>query len=155
MGGGAHAHRNENNMKESDEAMLGKIQLIELIKHNPNHFHMEFFSTSNMYQIFGGAPAMTYGVLGSFISLAYLKNQLAHRRHNYYAYNFKMPLRFFYGFAIGLFAGYMQFGDRQRLHNAFVAERLRRRYPESMSLHATDLWSLKGVQAPQDYYKWQ
>jgi len=49
----------------------------------------------------------------------------------------------------------MQFGERQRLHNAYVAERLRRRYPESKSLDAHDLWSLKGVTAPQEYYKWQ
>jgi len=29
----------------------------------------------------------------------------------------------------------MKFGDRQRLHNAWVAERLRRRYPESLKLN--------------------
>ena len=43
MGGhghGPHIHGNEKNMQESDDAMLGKIQLVELVKFNPNHFHL-------------------------------------------------------------------------------------------------------------------
>ena len=51
--------------------------------------------------------------------------------------------------------GYLQWGDRQRLHNAYVAERLRRRYPESMSLAATDLWQYKGVPASHEFYRWR
>ena len=58
------------------------------------------------------------------------------------------------GGVLGLAVGYMQFGDRQKLHNAWVAERLRRRYPESMSLVEKDLWQLKQVKAEHSFYKW-
>ena len=135
--------------------MQGKIQMIETIKHNPNHWHLEFFNARNWYTILGGAPAMIYGLIGASLSLGYYKNQLSSQRVNYYQYNFRGTMRVIYGLVLGLAAGYWQFGDRQRLHNAYVAERLRRRYPESMNLNATDLWQLKGVHAPQDYYKWQ
>ena len=161
MGGSGHdshghgSHRNEHNLKESDSEMLGKIQLIELVKHNPNHFHLEFFDSSNMYTILGGPLAFAYAAFGGLFSVQYYRSQAAHMRFNFYLNNTRIFQRFTFGFAIGLFAGYLQFGDRQRLHNAWVDERLRRRYPESMQLHEHDLWSLKGVKAEQDFYKWQ
>ncbi len=75
MGGGHHhVHGNNNNIKESDDEMLGKIQLIETIKHYPNHWHMAFFDAKNGYQILGGAPAVAYGVIGAAFSLAYYRN---------------------------------------------------------------------------------
>jgi len=77
---------------------------------------------------------------------------LAARPANFYFNTHQGFGRFFAGAIIGLGVGYMKFGDRQRLHNAWVAERLRRRYPESMSLHATDLWQYKGVHAAHEYY---
>ena len=50
MGGhGPHIHGNENNMKESDEEMRGKIQSAELVKFNPQNFHMAFWDVGNMY----------------------------------------------------------------------------------------------------------
>jgi hypothetical protein len=58
------------------------------------------------------------------------------------------------GGAIGGWVGYMKFGDRQRLHNAWVAERLRRRYPDSINIATSDLWRFKGVKAGQHFYKW-
>ena len=58
------------------------------------------------------------------------------------------------GLTVGSWVGYMKFGDRQRLHNAWVAERLMRRYPEAKDLNAKDMWKLKGVRAAHDFYKW-
>ena len=58
------------------------------------------------------------------------------------------------GFAVGSFIGYMKFGDRQRLHNAWVAERLKRRYPECVNLDAHDLWKLKGIKPRHEFYRW-
>jgi hypothetical protein len=55
--------------------------------------------------------------------------------------------RLFLGGVVGGFVGFLRFGDRQRLHNAWVAERLRRRYPESMTLDKHDLWRFKGIKA--------
>ena len=151
--GGHGAHRNHNNMQETDEEMLGKIQRIDTIKHNPNHWHMDF-NFGNMYTIFGGANTMVFAGLGAFIAVSYFRNAVAHQPYNFYAYNLRLFGRFFMGSMFGMAVGYQQFGDRQRLHNAYVAERLRRRYPESMSLDAKDLWQLKGVKHPAEYYRW-
>ena len=51
--------------------MLGKIQRIELIKFNPNHFHMDPFNPSNMYTILGGAPTLAFGTIGAAFSYSY------------------------------------------------------------------------------------
>ena len=157
MGGhGVHVHGNENNMKESDDEMLGKIQLMDTIKHSPNHFHMEFFNIANMYQILGGAHTMAFAGIGASLSTAYYSGFAATQATNFYSLSLRLMMRFKFGLLVGLGVGYTRFGDRQRMHNAYVAERLRRRYPESMNLSHTadDLWKLKGVYAPHDFYRW-
>ena len=154
MGGhGLHFVANENNMKESDEAMRGKIQLAELVKWNPQNFHMEFFDAANMYAILGGAPSMIMSGAGALGSYAYYQAGGASR--NFYTNNMRGFGRLFVGATLGMAVGYKFFGDRQRLHNAYLAERLRRRYPESMTLHEHDLWRLKGVTAPHEFYQWK
>ena len=154
MGGhGPHFVANENNMKESDQDMQGKIQNAELVKFNPQNFHMEFFNAANMYNILGGAPSMIMSGAGALGSLAYY--QAGGASKNFYANNMRGFGRLFVGATLGMGLGYKFFGDRQRLHNAYVAERLRRRYPESMNLVETDLWRLKGVSAPHEFYQWK
>ena len=154
MGGhGPHIHYNENNKKETDEEMRGKIQRVDLVKFNPQNFHMEFWNPHNMIDILGGAPTMIMGGLGAAGSVAYY--QAAGQSSNFYTNNMRMTGRFMFGLTLGLAIGYSRFGDRQRLHNAYVAERLRRRYPESMALHEHDLWRCKGVTAPHDFYQWR
>ena len=154
MGGhGPHYVPNESNMKESDEAMRGKIQLAELVKWNPQNFHMEFWSASNMYTILGGAPSMVMSGAGALGSLAYY--QASGASANFYTNNMRAFGRLFMGATLGMALGYKFFGDRQRLHNAYLAERLRRRYPESMTLHQSDLWMVKGVTAPHEFYQWK
>ena len=106
-----------------------------------------------MYTILGGAPTLALGVLGAFGSYAYYQAAGAHS--NFYTNNMRVTGRLFIGLTLGLALGYSKFGDRQRLHNAYIAERLRRRYPESMGLNQHDLWKLKGVTAPHEFYKWQ
>ena len=155
MGGGhgPHIHYNESNMKESDEDMQGKIQRVDTIKFNPTHFHLEFFNANNMYNILGGAPTCAMGVIGAAASYGYYAAGGAST--NFYTNNMKMAGRLGLGLSLGLGLGYLKFGDRQRLHNAYIAERLRRRYPESMGLHEHDLWRVKGVSAPHDFYQWK
>ena len=152
MGGGHGPHivGNENNMQESDEAMRGKIQSAELVKFNPQNFHLDFWDANNMYKILGGAPTMLLGAGGAAASLAYYQASGASK--NFYINNLRTTGRLMLGLGLGLALGYQQFGDRQTLHNAYLAERLRRRYPESMKLHQTDLWKLKGVTAPHEFY---
>ena len=127
--------------------MLGKIQLCDTIKHNPNWFHLEALSPANWYSILGGTKTMVYGGFGATVSYAYYSSIAS---PNFYANNMRVFGRLTFGLMLGLGLGYLRFGDRQRLHNAWVAERLRRRYPESMDLStpAGELWQYKGVHAP-------
>ena len=154
MGGhGPHIVGNEKNMQETDESMQGKIQAAELVKFNPQNFHLDFWDAKNMYTILGGAPTMAMGVIGAAASFGYYNAAGVHR--NFYTNTMRVTGRLFIGLTLGLSIGYNRFGDRQRLHNAYLAERLRRRYPESMELHQADLWKLKGVNAPHEFYQWK
>ena len=63
-------------------------------------------------------------------------------------------LRIFVGFTVGAIIGYLKFGDRQRFHNAWISERLRRRYPECKELHTHNLWRLKGIKPDHEFYRW-
>ena len=58
-------------MQESDDVMLDKIQRIELIKFNPNHFYLDAFNFSNVWSLLGGAPSFAMGSLGAVASYAY------------------------------------------------------------------------------------
>ena len=99
---------------------------------------------------------MLFGVLGASVSTAYYSGFASTQATNFYAHSLRTMMRFKFGLLVGIAVGYNRFGDRQRMHNAYVAERLRRRYPESMNLstHADELWKLKGVTAPHDFYRW-
>ena len=152
MGGGPHIEGNPNNIKEEDAELSQKIRPIELIKHNPQLFHLEFWNAYNMFDILGGAKTCFLAVVGGTISTQYFLGQRAAKPYNFYINAHQGFGRFAFGALLGLGIGYLKWGDRQRMHNAYVAERLRRRYPESMSLGATDLWQYKGVAASHPYY---
>ena len=152
MGGsGVHTTPNMNNFKESDEDMQGKIQRIEVVKYNPQMFHREI-NAENAFNIVGGAPACACSLIGGLFSYGYYLAQP--RAYNQYTHILRSQMRFGLGALVGCAFGYVKFGDRQQLHNAFTAERLRARYPESMSLNMTDLWRFKGVKAPHEFYRW-
>ena len=99
---------------------------------------------------------MFFAGVGACISSAYYSGFAATQATNFYSHSMRTMMRFKFGLLVGGAVGYMRFGDRQRMHNAYVAERLRRRYPECMNLShdADDLWKLKGVIAPHDFYRW-
>ena len=82
--GHVHVHGNHNNIKETDDEMLWKMQRIETIKHMPNHWHLEFFDTSNISTILGGFPTFAYGLLGAGFATIYYKNQAAHTAKHFY-----------------------------------------------------------------------
>lgn len=84
MGGHGGAKGNTNNMQETDEEMQGKVQLIDTIKHNPQHFHLEFFDAANMYQIVGGEKSLAFGAAGALISHTYWSGKAS---RNFYAFN--------------------------------------------------------------------
>ena len=154
MGHGEHVHIHYNNQakQESDEDMQGKIQFIDLVKFNPMHFHLNFFDTQSWLIVLGGAPTLATGLFGAAFSYNYFASQS--RPFQPYVHFYRGFGRLLLGFTLGVAFGYSRFGDRQRLHNAWVSERLMRRYPESMNLHEHHLWRCKGVQAPHEFYRW-
>jgi hypothetical protein len=139
------------NLQETDEVMQTKIQRIDTVKYNPQMFHRELSGT-NVFNILGGAPSCGCAAVGGLLSYGYYASQP--RQVNAYINAIRAQTRFAFGAMLGLALGYKFFGDRQQLHNAFLAERLRARYPESMELHTTDLWRFKGVKAPHEFYRW-
>lgn len=143
------------NIKEEDAELSQKIRSIELIKHNPQLFYLNFFDLNNHFEIIGGAKTLSFAAIGAWVSFAYFMGGRRGKPYNYYINLHQGFGRIAFGALLGGAFGYQKFGDRQRLHNAWVAERLRRRYPESMSLSATDLWQYKGVAADHEFYKWR
>ena len=157
MGGhGGHGiHGYKTNIPEDDATFSHKIRNIETIKHNPNAFHLQFFNFNNQYEILGGAKTVAFALIGGWLSLAYFMGAQRTRPYNFYV-NLHMGFgRFVFGSVLRGAFGYQKFGDRQRLHNAWVAERLRRRYPESKTLNVHDLWQYKGVEASHEFYRWR
>ena len=108
-----------------------------------------------MYEILGGAKTSFLALTGGVVGVQYFLGQRALRPYNYYVNVHQGMGRFAFGALLGLGVGYLKWGDRQRLGNAYIAERLRRRYPESMHLNAADLWQYKGVTASHEFYKWR
>lgn len=154
-GHGSHEpHGNMNNMIETDEVMPHKIRPIDLIKFNPNMFHMNPFDVNNIWNTLGGVKSAITAGSGALLSYWYYMQKLRHSPATYYTKVMLTFWRIFFGFAIGSTVGFLKFGDRQGLHNAWVAERLRRRYPESMELNTTSLWKFKGEQTQNEFYKW-
>ena len=156
MGGhGNSIAGNQNNTKEEDSTLSSKIRPIELVKHNPQLFYLSAFDMGSNFELVGGAKTLGFALTGGWLALSYFMGGQKTRPYNFYV-NLHMGFaRFMFGGALGGAFGYLKFGDRQKLHNAWVAERLRRRYPESMHLGAKDLWQYKGVTASHEFYKWR
>ena len=155
MGGGPKIIGNQDNIKENDADLNSRIRPIEFIKHNPQLFHLNPFDLANQHEILGGWKTTALQLLGGVMAVAYFRGARATRTYNYYIDVHQGFGRFFFGAALGTGIGYLKFGDRQKLHNAYIAECLRRRYPASMDLHTTDLWQYKGVAASHSYYQWK
>ena len=78
---------------------------------------------------------MATTVFGGLFGYWYYAQKVRHTPSTFYAHILLSFSRILLGSVIGGWIGYMRFGDRQRLHNAWVAERLRRRYPEALDLN--------------------
>ena len=113
MGGhGTAIHGNPNNIKEEDADMSSRIRSIELIKHNPQLFHLDFWNPNNHFNILGGVKTLGASVLGGFIALQYFKGGMATRPYNFYVNIHQGLMRFVFGMGIGGGCGYIKFGDR-------------------------------------------
>lgn len=130
-----HERTNPHAIQEQDSNLPLRIREIDLIKYNPNLFHVSLFDACNGYQILGGNSFLACEVLGGLFGYWYYAQKARHTPATFYANIFLSVSRIALGAAVGGWIGYMKFGDRQRLHNAWVAERLRRRYPEALELN--------------------
>lgn len=158
MGGHGHDHghqqTNPNAIPEPDSAMPYKIREINLIKFNPNMFHVSPYDACKTYSILGGSNFLASSIAGGLFGYLYYAQKVKHTPATFYAHILLSFSRIALGAVVGGWIGYMRFGDRQRLHNAWVAERLRRRYPESLDLNQTDLYKMKGMIPQHHFYKW-
>jgi hypothetical protein len=156
MGHDAHhnEHVNAHATPEADADLPLRIRSIEFIKHNPNLFHVPLSNVGTAYEILGGTGWLGSTIAGASFGYWYYAQKVRLNPATFYAGIMLTFSRLFLGAVVGGTVGYLRFGDRQRLHNAWVAERLRRRYPDALNLDTKDLYRFKGVRATQHYYKW-
>ena len=140
---------------EEDNKLKFKIRPIDFVMHNPNHFWLSPYDFSNVFQTLGGLPWLASAGTGIAISVGYYKATNKHIPSTFYANIMRTWGRLFIGLFVGGFVGYLRFGDRQRLHNAYTSYRIRRRYKDSINIETTDLAKLKGHAPHEEYYKWQ
>jgi hypothetical protein len=156
MGHDNHGHQktNPHAIQETDSELKQRIRSIELIKHNPNLFHVSLSDVGTGYQILGGTSWLVSTLGGAGFGYWYYAQKVRLNPSTFYANIILSFSRMVLGAAVGGWVGYMKFGDRQRLHNAWVAERLRRRYPDSLLIEEHDLYRFKGIKAGHHYYRW-
>ena len=141
--------------QEEDDELKYRIRPIEFVMHNPNLFWVSPYDAKNVFETLGGIPWLLTTAAGVGVSVGYYRFGQAHVPSTFYVNVMRTWGRVFFGLAIGGGIGFLRFGDRQRLHNAYTSYRIRRRYKESVNIDTKDLWKLKGHKPHQEYYQWQ
>ena len=142
-------------LEENDEDMKYKIRPVQLVMHNPNLFWVSPYDIQKSVEVLGGIPFVLSATIGAGVAVSYFKFSQVNARPNFYVNAMRTWGRFFFGLSIGGFIGYLRFGDRQRLHNAYTSYRIRKRYPESINITETNLWKHKDHKAHNDIYDFQ
>ena len=140
--------------EEPDAELPYRIRSIDLVKQNPSLFRVYAYNPKAVFEISGGVETMLCATGGAFFANWYYAKSRALIPDTFYTAIFRRWTRGFLGFAVGGALGYLKFGDRQRLNNAYSAERLVRRYPEAKSIGTRDLWKLKHQKAQHEFYRW-
>ncbi len=155
MGHDSHHEKvNAHAVPEADSELPLRARSLELIKHNPNLFHVDIFDACKLWTIVGGWNTLACEFVGGAFGYWYYAQRTRLNPATFYTGIALSFSRMFLGAAIGGAVGFLKFGDRQRVHNAWVAERLRRRYPDTLNLDVHDLYRFKGVKANHHFYKW-
>ena len=142
-----HSKTNPHAIEEADKDLPLRMRSIELIKHNPNIFNVGLTDACAGYTILGGGAWLASTVAGAGFGYWYYAQKCRLNPTTFYASIMLSFSRLFLGAVVGGSIGYLRFGDRQRLHNAWVSERLRRRYPDALNIDAQDIWRFKGIKA--------
>ena len=138
----------------SDCDLKYKIQPIELVKHNPNLFWTNPLKFGSFYDILGGNKFGVCALTGMGLATGYFNASKTFVKVSFYQRIFNVWGRVLFGGLIGGYIGYQKFGDKQRMHNLYTADRLYRRYPDSKNITATNIEQHRGQKAPQEYYRW-
>ena len=77
MGGGEAIQGNPSNIQESDSDIRGHIQTIELVKHNPQFFWLNFWDFNNHFEIIGGARTLGVAAIGASLSYSLFTRRYA------------------------------------------------------------------------------
>ena len=141
--------------RESDSELKFKIRPIDFVMHNPNLFWISPSDTESVIATAGGIPFLLSTGAGIAFSVLYYKLGTRVNPVLFYDDIMKTWGRIFMGAVVGGGIGFMRFGDRQRLHNAYTSYRLRRRYKDSINIETTELWKLKGHKPHEPCYEWQ
>ena len=142
---------------ENDEDLPYRIRPIQLVMHNPNFFWVSPWDARKSLEVVGGLPWLLSTTVGAGVAVTYYKFGQAHSAapSTFYVNVFRTWGRLLFGAAIGGFVGYLRFGDRQRLHNAYTSYRLRRRYPGAINITETNISKHKGHRCHHDAYEFQ
>ena len=117
MGGHGHGdhggHKtNEHNLRENDSDMPYKIRPIDLIKYNPNLFHVWIYDPSQLHSLMGGTKTDVAIGLGGALGWYYYALRTRNVPDTYYIRNFRLFSRVFVGVVFGATIGFLKFGDR-------------------------------------------
>ena len=140
--------------EEPDAELPYRIRSIDFVKHNPNLFRASAYDPQAVFEIAGGIETLLFAAGGAFFANWYYAKSRALIPDTFYTTIFRRWTRGFLGFAVGGTLGYLKFGDRQRLNNAYTAERLVRRYPDAKAISTSDLWKYKGQKPHHEFYRW-
>ena len=143
-----------DDLSNQDFELTRKIQPIDLVKHNPNLFWYNPKKVAPLVDTLGGAGFLFSSAGGAMLAVSYFNQQNKNVPKSYYQKIYHVWGRIIFGAALGGWIGYMRFGDRQRLHNLYTADRLFRRYKESKDLNATNLSELQGTKPNHEFYRW-
>ena len=138
----------------SDAQLPYTIQSIDMVKHNPNIFWVNPLKFGNLYALLGGDKFGVCSALGGLLSVGYFNASRVMVKMPFYQRVWHIWGRVMFGLMVGGIIGYQKFGDKQRMHNLYTADRIFRRYPDSQNITTTDLEQFRGHAPHEEYYKW-
>ena len=116
---GGHGHdehhgpkTNENNIRENDADLPYKIRPIDLIKYNPNLFHVWIYDPVQVCNLLGGVKTDITMAIGGAIGWLYYSAATRNIPDTYYIRHMRLFSRVALGAFAGLVVGYLKFGDR-------------------------------------------
>jgi hypothetical protein len=139
---------------EKDSILKLKIRPVSMIKRNPSLFYVNPF-TEEAYEMIGGHKFIGLSSVFGFLNVASYQYMIRTQKIQQYTRRFYSLAHFSAGFIIAGFFAYHLLADKQRIHNAYIAHRLFKRYPQSKSLKNTHLYAQRLSNHEEEFYKWK